>query len=94
LVDDPNGADGESLEELHLVEGAEDGEIALVAEGEFDGGDLAGIAMGEVGDVAFANAAAIAEGLAEVDGGVGFAVGGGPGGAGYMHDHIIHQLSD
>jgi len=61
LVDGPNGADGETLEELHLVEGPEDGEISLVLEGEFDGGDLAGIAMGEVGDIAFANAVAVAE---------------------------------
>ena len=30
------------MEELHLVEGTEDGKITLVLEGEFDGGDLAG----------------------------------------------------
>ena len=79
------------LEELDMVEGTEDGEVALVLEGEFNGGDLAGIAMGEVGDVAFADAVAVAEGFAEVDGGVGFAVGGGPGGAGDMHAYIVRH---
>jgi hypothetical protein len=62
-----------------------------VLEGEFDGGDLGGIAMGEVGDVAFFDFAVLAEGFAEVDGLVGFAVGGGPEGAGYVHVHTITQ---
>ena len=60
-------------------------------EGEFDGGDLGGIAVGEVGDVAFFDFAVLAEGFAEVDGLVGFTVGGGPAGAGYMHVHIIQH---
>ena len=34
-------------------------------EGEFDGGDLGGIAVGEVGDVAFFDFAVLAEGFAE-----------------------------
>jgi len=38
---------------LYAVERGEGAEIALVLEGEFDGGDLGGIAVGEVGDVAF-----------------------------------------
>jgi ATP adenylyltransferase/5',5'''-P-1,P-4-tetraphosphate phosphorylase II len=62
-----------------------------VLEGEFDGGDLGGIAVGEVGDVAFFDFAVLAEGFAEVDGLVGFTVGGGPAGAGYMHVHIIQH---
>ena len=45
--------------------------------------------MGEVGDIAFANMRAVPIGLAEVDGFVGFAVGGGPRGAGEIHVHII-----
>src|ERR1017187_7883399 len=47
--------------------------------------------MGEIGDVAFANAVAVAVGLAEVDGLVNLAVGGGQGGAGDVHVHIIRQ---
>jgi hypothetical protein len=50
-----------------------------------------GSQLGEVGDVAFAHVGAVAIGLAEVDGLVGFAVGGGPGGAGDIHVHIIKQ---
>ena len=53
--DDPHGADGRPLGQLDFVERAERGQVALELEGEFDGGDLLGIAMGEVGDVAFAN---------------------------------------
>jgi hypothetical protein len=47
--------------------------------------------MGEVGDIAFADMFTVAIGLAEVDGLVGFAVGGGPRGAGNIHVHIIRQ---
>src|ERR1019366_7185240 len=85
----PDGADGSAFLQLNAVERGEGGEIALVFEGEFDGGDLGGIAVGEVGDVAFFDFAVLAEGFAEVDGLVGFAVGGGPASAGYMHVHII-----
>src|SRR5450756_918651 len=74
---------------MYAVEGGKGAEIALVLEGEFDGGDLGGIAVGEVGDVAFFDFAVLAEGFAEVDGLVGFAVGGWPACAGYMHVHII-----
>ena len=89
----PDGADGEALGQPDLVEGAERGEVVFEAESEFDGGDLFGVAMGEVGDVAFADVGAVAIGLAEVDGLVGFAVGGGPGGAGYVHVHIIRYIN-
>jgi hypothetical protein len=89
LKERPDGTDGGTLEELDLVERGEDGEVVLVLKSEFDGGDFAGIAMGEVGDIAFADVGAVAEGLAEVDGSVGFAVGGGPGSAGDIHVHII-----
>jgi len=50
--------------------------------------------MSEIGDVAFANVRAVAEGLAEIDGLISFAVGGGPGGAGYVHVHIIIQYHE
>src|ERR1035441_10301047 len=89
----PDGADGSAFVQLNAVEGGEGGEIALVLEGEFDGGDLGGIAVGEVGDVAFFDFAVLAEGFAEVDGLVGFAVGGGPASAGYVHVHRIKHYS-
>ncbi|PYT30085.1 MAG: hypothetical protein DMG57_09530, partial [Acidobacteria bacterium] len=44
-----------------------------------------------VGDIAFANVGAVAVGLAEEDGLVDFAVGGGPGGAGDVHVHMIRH---
>src|ERR1039457_6759120 len=65
----------------------------LVLKGEFDGGDLSGIAVGDVGDVAFFDFAVLAEGFAEVDGLVGFAVGGGPASAGNVHVHTIKHYS-
>jgi hypothetical protein len=85
----PDGADGSAFLQLDAVERAEDGEIAAVFEGEFDGGDLGRVAVGEVGDVAFLDFAVLAEGLAEVDGLVDLAVGGGPEGAGDMHAYRI-----
>src|SRR5450756_3208753 len=78
---------------MYAVEGGKGAEIALVLEGEFDGGDLGGIAVGEVGDVAFFDFAVLAEGFAEVDGLVGFTVGGGPACASYVHVHTIKQYS-
>ena len=87
----PDGADGSAFLQMNAVEGGEGGEVALVLEGEFDGGDLGGIAVGEVGDVAFFDFAVLAEGFAEVDGLVGLAVGGRPAGAGDMHVHNIRQ---
>ena len=75
--------------QLDFVERAERSQVALELESEFYGRDLFGIAMGEVGDVAFANGVALAVGLAEIDGVVDLAVGGGPGGAGDLHVHII-----
>ena len=59
--------------------------------GEFDGGDLGGITVAEVGNVAFFDLAVLAEGFAEVDGLVGFAVGGGPAGVSDMHAYNIKQ---
>src|SRR5450756_233456 len=85
----PDGADGSAFVQLNAVERGEGGEIALVLEGEFDGGDLGGIAVGEVGDVALFDFAVLAKGFAEVDGLVDFAVGRGPEGASYVHVHII-----
>ena len=87
----PDGADGSAFLQLNAVEGGEGGQIALVLEGEFDGGDLGGIAVGEVGDVAFFDFAVLAEGFAEVDGLVGFSVGGGSASAGYIHVHTIQH---
>ena len=88
---DPDGTDGSAFPQLHTVEGGEGGQIALVLEGEFDGGDGSGIAVGEVGDIALLDFAVLAEGFAEVDGLVDFAVGGGPEGAGYIDVHIMQQ---
>src|ERR1035438_8213246 len=93
LGGDPDGADGSAFLQLNAIEGGEGGEIALVLKGEFDGGDLSGIAVGEVGDVAFFDFAVLAEGFAEVDGLVGFAVGGGPASAGNVHVHTIKHYS-
>jgi len=39
---DPDGADGSAFLQLYAVERGEGAEIALVLEGEFDGGDLGG----------------------------------------------------
>jgi hypothetical protein len=47
--------------------------------------------MGEIGDIAFADVRAVAIRLAEMNGLVGFAIGGRPGGAGHIHVHIIHN---
>jgi hypothetical protein len=90
--DGPHGADRATLGKLDLVEGTEGREVALELEGEFEGGNLLGVAMGEVGDVALADVRALAIGLAEVDGLVDLAVGRGPGGAGYVHDYIIRDI--
>jgi len=89
----PDGADGSAFLQLDAVERAEDGEIAPVFEGEFDGRDLGRIAVGEVGDVAFLDFAVLAEGLAEVDGLVNLAVGGGPEGAGDVHAYRIRHFN-
>ena len=91
LADGPDSSDRESLRQLDCVERTEGRKVALALQGEFDGGDRFGIAMGEVGDVAFADVVAVAEGLAEVDGLVGLAVGGGSGGAGNVHVHRIRH---
>jgi len=56
------------LGQLDLVERAEDSQVALELERQFDGGDLFGVAVSEVGEIAFADVVAIAVGLAEVDG--------------------------
>src|SRR5947208_16302028 len=89
FIDGPDGADREALTKLDVIERAERGEVAFELESEFYGGDFSGIAMSEIGDVAFADASAIAIGLAEMDGLIGVAVGGGPGSAGDVHVHII-----
>jgi hypothetical protein len=73
---------------VDVIERAQGGKIAFELEGEFDGGDLFGIAVGEIGDIAFADVRAVALGLAEIDGLVGFAVGGRPGSAGHVHVQI------
>jgi hypothetical protein len=93
LEEAPHGSQGAALGQVNLIEGTEGRQVALEVEGEFDGGDLVGIAMGEVGDIAFVDAAALAVGLTEVDGLVGLTIGGRPGGAGYVHVHIIRQYS-
>jgi len=77
---------------LDLVEGTEGREVALELEGEFEGGNLLGVAMGEVGDVALADVRALAIGRAEVDGLLDLAVGRGPGGAGNVRDYIIRDI--
>lgn len=89
MINGPDGADREPLGELDGVDRRQHRQIALKPEGEFDGGNLLRIAVGEVSDVAFADMGAVAVGLAEVNGEVGFAVGGGPGGTGDLHDHHI-----
>ena len=93
FIDGPHSADGEALAELDFIEGAERGKVALELEGQFDGGDLFGIAMGEVGDIAFADVRAVAVGLAEIDGLIGFAVGRGPEGAGDVHVYMLQGIN-
>ena len=60
-------------------------------EGEFDGLEFLLRTVGEVGDGAVFDFAVLAEGLAEVDGLINFAVGGRPGSPRYIHDHIIYK---
>ena len=55
LRDGPHGAERRPLRQVDLVERAEGGQIALMLQRQFDGGNLLGISMGEVGDVAFAD---------------------------------------
>src|ERR1700737_2759565 len=92
FIDRPDGAPGEGLAQFDMVERAQRGEIAFKLEGQLDSGNLFGIAMGEVGNVAFANPGAFAEGLAEVDRLIGFAVRGGPKSAGHVHVHILRHI--
>ena len=47
----PHGSDRGSLGQLDLVERAEDSQVAFELESQFDGGDLFGVAMSEVGEV-------------------------------------------
>ena len=80
-----------SESQVDLVERAEGGQIALMLQRQFEGGNLLGIRMGEVGNVALADVGALAVGLAEVDGLINFAVGGQPGSTRYIHDHILYE---
>jgi hypothetical protein len=91
-MDGPHGADREALAKVDVIEGADLGKVALEFEGEFDGGDFFGIAMGEIGDVAFTDLIALAVGFAEIDGLIGLAIGGGPDRASHIHVHIIQQI--
>ena len=92
LVEGPDGADRGTLNELDLLERAENGQVAFVAESEFEGGDFLGVVVGEVDEIAFADMGAVAVGLAEEDGGVDLAVGGGPGSTGDVHVHMITEI--
>jgi len=49
----PDGADGSAFLQVNAVEGSKGGEVPLVFEGEFDGSDFGGIAVGKVGDSRF-----------------------------------------
>jgi len=72
----PRRRDGSAFLQFLRRRASEGAEIALVLEGEFDGGDLAGSQWVRVGDVrVFLTLPSLAEGFAEVDGLVGFAVG-------------------
>ena len=75
------------------LEGAKGGEVALVVEGEFQGGNILWIAMREVGEVAFADVRAVAVRLAEVDRLIDFVVSRGPGSAGHVYVHTMkHKI--
>src|SRR5215475_5867591 len=67
LVEGPYRADREALPELDVIEGAQCGEVPFELEGQLNGGDFLGVAMGEIGDVAFADVRAVAVRLAEID---------------------------
>ena len=90
FIDRPHRAGGEALAKLDFIQRAERGKVAFELEGQFDGGDFFGIAMGEIGDIAFADVGALAVGLAEMDGLIGFAIGGRPESAGDVHVYIIY----
>ena len=94
LIDGAHGADGRTLVQFDLFKRSKSGEIVFVTKSEFDGGNFFGIAMGEVGNIAFADVRAIAIRLAEIDGFIGLAVGGGPGSAGNIHVHKIYDITD
>jgi len=79
---------------LDVIEGAEFGKVTFVLKGHFDGGDFLGIAMGEIGDVALTDTGAVAKGLAEIDGRIGFSVGGGPESARDIHVHIVSEINE
>ena len=89
--DDPHRTDRGTLAKSNLVERAEGGQVTLASESQFDSGDLLGVGMGEVGDVAFADVRPVAVGLAQVDGLVDLAVGRGPGSARHIHVHTVQQ---
>jgi hypothetical protein len=89
--DRPHSAERKPLGKVDLVERAEGGQVALMLQRQFERGNLLGVSMGEVGEVALADVGALAVGLAEVDGLINFAVGGGPGSTRYIHDHIIYK---
>ena len=89
FIDAPHGADRGALDKLNLVEGAEGRQVALELQRQFDGRDLLGIAMGEVGDIALADALTLTVGLAEINRLIDFAIGRGPESVCYIHVHII-----
>jgi hypothetical protein len=66
--------------------------VAPELKGKFYGGDFFGIAISEIGDVALADVRPFAIGLAEMDGLIGFAIGGCPDSTSHIHVHIICLL--
>ena len=66
VIDDPDRADRRPLPEAHRFgDRSELGEIVLVLQGQADGGDLLGRAVGQIRDRAVFDLAAVAEGLAQ-----------------------------
>jgi hypothetical protein len=87
----PHRSDRRPLAKLDRVERAEGGQVAFELQGQFDGRNLGGVTVGEVGDIAFADPIAVALRLAEVDRLVDLAIGRGPGSAGDMHAYILWE---
>ena len=68
-------------------------QVAFMLQSQFNRGNLVGMAMGEVGDIALVDLIADAKRLAEIDGLIGFTDGGEPRGPRNMQAWILCTIS-